>query len=108
MNELQRAVLQSRQIKLEVIRMDSVPIKKPLADRRYRIMVTLIRSDRPRYWNFNCMNCGSKVCELVNMEVYDMSDFYDPNNVNNAGTLKHCKGAIDNMACPYSYFFNMS
>lgn len=82
---------------------------KFVRDRRYRLMVTLVRSDRPRYWNFSCFNCSSKVCELANRDVLDISDFYDPQDVNNSGTLKHCKGTLpDGLPCPYSYFFNVS
>lgn len=79
-------------------------------DKRYRIMVSLIRADRPKNWIFKCVNgdCDYKVCEIVNREVYDIVDFYDPQDVNNNGTLKHCKGTLPSgLACPYSYFFNM-
>lgn len=81
-------------------------IAKGQPDRRYRILVTLMRSDRPKYWNFLCNNCGSKVVELQNYEIIDMTDFYDPRNVNNAAIGRHCKGTLSNgLACPYSYFF---
>lgn len=81
---------------------------KGLPDKRYRLMVSLMRVDRPKYWNFHCFNCGSKICELVNRDVFDVADFYDAQNINNSGTLKHCKGTQPNgLACPYSYFFNM-
>lgn len=81
---------------------------KGTPDRRYRIIVSLIRSDRPRYWNWLCNNCGSKVAELQNYDVVDMSDFYDPQDVNNAAIGRHCKGTLPNGApCPYSYYFNL-
>lgn len=101
MNELQQIYIQK------------ITIRKaqPEPDKRYRIMVTLIRSDRPRVWVFKCMSCGSKVCEIVNCEVYDVADFYDPENPSSAGTMKHCKGLqpqMTNVPCPYSYFFNMA
>ena len=77
-------------------------------DRRYRCLVRLIRSDRPRNWNFMCMNCGSKIGELMNYEVIGIDDFYDPSNVANHGVGRHCKGTQPNgQACPYSYFFNL-
>ena len=76
-------------------------------DKRYRCLVTLIRSDRPRYWNFLCHNCGAKVVELQNLEVIGIDDFYDPQNVNNSGIGRHCKGtAPDSLPCPYTYFFH--
>lgn len=104
MNELQRQVLQSRQIRIEMsVTTNAVP------DNRYSIMVSLVRSDRPRVWTFLCMGCGAKVCDIVNREVYDIADFYDAQNVNNSGTLKQCKGSTNTgRACPYSYFFNMN
>lgn len=81
---------------------------KGIQDKRYRCLVSFVRSDRPRYWNFLCNNCGSKVCELQNAEVIDISDFYDPANLNYAGPVRHCKGTQpDGLACPYTYFFNL-
>lgn len=80
---------------------------EPERDKRYRLMVTLLRSDRPRYWNFLCHNCGSKLCELANREVYAITDFYDPQDINHSGIVKHCKGTIDGFACPYSYYFDV-
>lgn len=77
-------------------------------DRRYRILVSLMRSDRPRYWNWLCNNCGAKVVELQNYDIIDMTDFYDPQNLNNAAVGRHCKGTLPSgLACPYTYFFNL-
>ncbi len=77
-------------------------------DRRYRLLVSLIRSDRPRYWNFICFNCGSKVVELQNLEVTSVDDFYDPQNLNNSGIGRNCKGTqSDGLPCPYTYFFHV-
>lgn len=76
-------------------------------DTRYRMMVTLIRSDRPKYWNWLCNNCGAKVGELDNVDVFDITDFYDPADLNNRGFTKHCKGTESSgMPCQFSYFFN--
>lgn len=77
-------------------------------DNRYRLLVDLKRADRPRYWSCLCMNCGSKIVELQNLEVYAISDFFDPTNLNNTGIGKHCKGTQpDGLPCPFSYFFNV-
>lgn len=77
-------------------------------DRRYRLMVNLIRADRPTYWTFKCFNCGSSVCHIQNKTIVDISDFYDPQDVNNGGVSKDCKGTQDDgRACPYTYFFNI-
>ncbi len=82
--------------------------KIAVRDNRYRILVTLIRSDRPRYWNFLCFNCGSKIAELLNLDVIGADDFYDPQNVNNTGVGRHCKGVDSNgLPCPYTYFFHV-
>lgn len=83
--------------------------KKP-ADTRYRVLVNLQRSDRPRYWSFRCFNdgCNSKIVELQNLEVYAIDDFYDPQNINNTGIGRHCKGNLpDGLPCPYTYFFHV-
>jgi len=95
------------QLQVAFITRTGPPKPKPaVPDKRYRLLVTLIRSDRPRYWNFLCHNCGSKVVELQNLEVLAIDDFYDPQNLNNAGVGRHCKGTVDGFACPYTYFFS--
>lgn len=106
MNELQKQVLRNRQIRVEITQTFlSIP------DKRYRCLVTLMRSDRPRYWVFKCMNddCTGKIVEIQNMDVFTIDDFYDPQNINNTGIGKHCKGilASSGLPCNYSYFFNV-
>lgn len=77
-------------------------------DKRYKLLVSLMRSDRPRHWNFMCINCGKVVVEVNNCEVYGLDDFYDPDTVANASVGMHCKGSTrDNVPCPYSYFFRL-
>lgn len=39
-------------------------------DPRYTVSLYLIRQDRPKYWNFYCIYCGKKVCELNGTVVY--------------------------------------
>lgn len=81
---------------------------KAVADKHYRVLISLIRSDRPRYWNFRCMNCGSNIVEIHGMEVVSAIDFFDPENINNAGIGRKCKGNMpDGLPCPYKYFFNV-
>lgn len=106
MNELE---IKFRTRVVHIVPMPVIP-QMPTAspDRRYRCLVTLMRSDRPRYWNYLCSNCGSKVVELQNLDVYAIDDFYDPQNINNTGIGRHCKGTTsDGIACHYSYFFNV-
>ncbi len=84
--------------------------KTVITDKRYRILVTLIRSDRPRYWEFTCVNgaCKTKIVDLQNLDVVGLDDFYDPQNINNTGIGRHCKGTqVDGLPCPYSYFFHV-
>lgn len=112
MNEIQRAFLEGKNARniatrvdvTEAISFTTITIG-PQPDTRYRLLITLQRSDRPRYWNFLCFNCGHKVVELQNLEVYTIDDFYDPQNINNAAIGKHCVG--DGKQCPYTYFFKV-
>lgn len=77
-------------------------------DRRYRIMITLIRSDRPMHANFLCMNCGHKIGEIVNRTIVSVNDFYAVDTTEVSGMTRHCKGEDpeSGRGCPYSYFFN--
>lgn len=97
MNELQVIFVKKHQ------KVEYVP------DKHYGVLVTLIRADRPRYWNFLCVNCGSKIADLLNHEVVGMDDFFDPQNVNNTAIGRHCKGLIPGtgLPCPYKYFFHV-
>lgn len=77
-------------------------------DNRYRLLIDLKRADRPRYWACLCMSCGSKLVDLMNLEILDVTDFFDSENLNNTGIGRHCKGTLpDGLPCPYSYFFNV-
>lgn len=82
---------------------------KVVEDRHYTTLVSLQRVDRPRYWTFLCPNCGSKIAELNNLEVYAINDFFDPANLNNSGVGRKCKGyiAASGLPCPYKYFFSV-
>lgn len=94
MNQLQRAFLEKSSV---------------MRDNRYRIFVTLRRSDRPHFWNYLCCNCGSKIVELQSLDVIGEDDFYDPQNVNNWAIGRHCKGLTsDDLPCRYTYFFHVS
>lgn len=91
---------------LEIIFRGKVVIAQP--DKRYRVLVDLKRVDRPRYWIFLCNNCGAKVVDIQNLEVFGDSDFFDSQNINNTGIGRHCKGTMPNgLPCPYSYFFSV-
>lgn len=78
-------------------------------DKRYRILVNLVRSDRPRYWSFYCPHCAGRVCELTNNEIVSMTDFIDFNNTNLATVGTRCNGRIHGMGrCDFWYYFNLS
>lgn len=73
-------------------------------DRRYRILVQLVRSDRPRFWSFHCPNCKVKVIEFQNMDMYSMTDFYDAKNTANHAVGIRCDGVL----CKYYYYFMLA
>lgn len=99
MNELQKQILLRRSIRIEMS-VQTVP------DKRYRCLVTLIRSDRPRYWYYLCSNCGARVAQILNQEVYSTDDFFDPQNINNTAIGRDCKGELDGVPCNYTYLFH--
>ena len=73
-------------------------------DRRYRVMVLLQRSDRPKYYTFHCPKCTQPVGDLVNAEIKAMSDLMDMNNVDNVGVGTRCDG----YKCRVWYYFTLS
>jgi len=72
-------------------------------DRRYRTLVLLQRTDRPKYWTFHCMNCQQPIAELNGTDVYAMTDFYDPHNASNASVGMRCPSPM----CKRWYFFQL-
>lgn len=72
-------------------------------DKRYRILVLLQRSDRPKYWTFKCNHCGYDVQDLTNVEVEAVSDLVElPGNDVLIG--RRCGGPY----CKYHYYFKLS
>jgi len=87
--------------------MIQITVQRAVPDRKYRVMVNLIRADKPRYWNFLCLNCGAVVVHLANTEVYSLDDFWDPQDINLYGVAKDCKGTLaTGESCFYTYFFH--
>lgn len=67
-----------------------------------------MRADRPNNWTFKCMKCDSKICQIINREIFAIDDFYDPQNVAYGGVSRDCKGITpDGLPCKYTYFFNL-
>lgn len=79
-------------------------------DRRYRILVNLVRSDRPRYWTWNCPHCQYRVCELANGEVTSMTDFIDMQNMDKTLVGMRCGGRSPTGIgrCDFWYYFNLA
>lgn len=98
MNELERHARRKITVSIQLV-----------PDSHYGVLVRLMRADRPRYWNYLCNSCGSKVAELMNYEVYGVDDFFDSQNVNNHAVARHCKGTTPGtgLPCPYKYFFQL-
>ncbi len=60
--------------------MDKVASRKVTSgdlDRRQRITVFLMADGRTKYFNFYCVYCGTKVCELSGGQVYQLRDVDD-------------------------------
>lgn len=38
-------------------------------DQRYRLSITLLAEKRPKYWDFHCCRCTTKICELSGIVV---------------------------------------
>lgn len=79
-------------------------------DLRYRVLVNLVRSDRPRYWTFHCPNCQWKVGELSNVEVKTMTDVIDMSNMDKQLVGVRCGGRSPHGIgrCDMWYYFNLS
>lgn len=78
------------------------PVLEP--DKRYRVLVQLIRSDRPRFWKFHCPHCKHPLVELQNKDIEVITDFYDPQNLNNGAVGIRCDGPY----CRYYFYFTVS
>lgn len=77
-------------------------------DKRYRVLVILQRSDRPRYYDFYCFKCQYKVCELVNTEVRAMQDLVSYEDLHTIGASVRCDGRYQGGHCPCWYTFSLS
>lgn len=73
-------------------------------DRKYRTLVMLQRSDRPRYWTFHCPNCQQPIAELNNRDIYSMTDMFNPLSTANGGVGTRCPGPN----CRRWYFFQLN
>lgn len=79
-------------------------------DRRYRIMVNLVRTDRPRYWTWHCPHCQFPGGEMVNTEIASMTDLMDMGNLEKAMVGHRCGGRspIGRGRCDFWFYFNLA
>lgn len=70
-------------------------------DYRYTIRIYLLREDRPKYWEFHCPYCGTKVCELNGPMVYGIDVTPDTGKL---VARKACRGRD----CRFWYEFVLS
>lgn len=63
-------------------------------DQRMRITVLLVAEKRPKYWDFHCVKCGQKVCELSGdvAALFDVADLESIPDYQPAPVLFECKG----------------
>lgn len=76
-------------------------------DRRYRVLVTLQRSDRQAYWTFKCPRCTYPVSELVNMDIIAMNDLTDLSNPTLHADGVRCDGRFEGGHCRIWYYFSL-
>lgn len=75
-----------------------------VADYRYRVLVMLRKSDRPKYYDFNCFMCQRKVCELSGSDVRAFDDTADMYLKTTKGI--RCTGRGQQGGhCPMWYYF---
>lgn len=74
-------------------------------DRRYRILVLMNRTDRPRYYTFHCPFCSKPLAEITNSTVSSLSDIIDMNNTASYGVGVQC---LSRQCRDIWYYFNMN
>lgn len=84
---------------------DTTTVTETEADRRYRVLVLLNRTDKPVYMKFLCPRCGMAVSELINSEVKALSDTQDFDNTSLNAVAVRCDGRYDNGYCRIWYIF---
>lgn len=81
------------------------PLPDEEIDHRYTVRVYLLRSGRPRYWQFHCVSCGKKLCE-VNGELLYMTDI--TNDSETSGIIGTNRIRCNEKHCRFWYEFNMN
>lgn len=88
------------------LRITQVTVKTE-PDRRYRVLVNLTRSDRPRYWVFSCPHCKQDVAEINNSLIASMSDLIDYDAANELVGVR-CDGRYAQGRCGIWYYFKLN
>lgn len=73
-------------------------------DRRYRLLVQLVRSDKPTYWTAHCMKCKAPLVEVLNAEIESITDLVSMEDVSNVGIGLRCDGPY----CRYWWYFKLN
>lgn len=96
------------------LRITKVTVTTIEPDRRYRVLVLLQRSDREKYWTFNCPRCTMPVCEILNAEIEAISDLISIENIENVGNGVRCDGRLgrdtlgQTIKCNIWYYFKLN
>jgi hypothetical protein len=73
-------------------------------DHRYTIRLYLIRDQRPKYWDFHCVYCGMKLCELQGDLIYMTDITHDNEKSGMVGTNRiQCKGKFCRLWYEFSF-----
>lgn len=91
---------------MQEIKITTITVQ-PEQDRRYRMLILLQRSDRPRYYTWHCPQCTYPVCEIVNSEIVAVSDAMDMQNIALAGPGIRCDGRYQGGKCRIWYYFSL-
>lgn len=77
-------------------------------DRRYRVLVNLVRTDRPCYWTWNCPHCQRPLVEISNAFPSSVTDLIDMTNTDKMLIGKRCDGRSPTGIgrCDFWWYFN--
>jgi hypothetical protein len=88
--------------------MDAATSENTEADRRYRCLVLLNRTDRPGVFTFHCPRCSMPVAELVNTEISALTDTMEVDNGHLLGVGVRCDGRFQGKGCRIWWYFSLN
>lgn len=77
------------------------------ADRRYRMLVSLVRTDRPTHWKWHCPRCTMPVAEFINSDVIATTDLMDFDNPDTHLVGVRCDGRYQGARCSFWFYFSI-